>query len=201
MRLNRRRQAGEDRAAQSNNLFGPWRRKMSWIALAGTAVVALDSVPEVGEARRIGYEVQTESQTLSERPHRARRVGRHRAFDSRGRGWGAALRQVDICRILDALFYRTREGCTWRALPLRLPALEDRLQLLPVVRFRLHLESHPTACASGSGSEPAGSRPPCRRHRQPVGQDGRGRPRSAAPTAARRSTAANAISWWTRWGC
>ncbi len=30
---------------------------------------------------------------------------------------GGRPRQVDMRRILDALFYRTREGCTWRTLP------------------------------------------------------------------------------------
>ena len=55
---------------------------------------------------------------------------------------GGRPRQVDMRRILDALFYRTREGCTWRLAP-RLPALEDRLQLLPVVRRRRHLAKDP----------------------------------------------------------
>ena len=36
-------------------------------------------------------------------------------------------RKNDLRDILDAIFYRNRNGCTWRALAARLPSLEDRL--------------------------------------------------------------------------
>ena len=70
-------------------------------------------------------------------------------------------RAADMRRVVNALFYRTREG---------------RLPLLPVVRRRRRLAENPRRPAgTGPGPGRPGADARRRRRRQPVGQDGRGR--------------------------
>ena len=111
-------------------------------------------------------------------------------------------RKTDLREVVNAIFYRNRNGCTWRALPARLPALEDRLQLLQAVDGRRHLAgdqrrpADPGPPAGGPGADP--QRPAASTARRSR------RPRSAARTASTgpsSSPAGSGTSSWTRWAC
>ena len=102
--------------------------------------------------------------------------------------------------ILDAILYVLTQRLRLAAAAPRLPAVEDRLPLLPRLAPGRHLGEdarRPARAGQGaSGAEPAAQR---RHRRQPVGQDHRGGRASAATTAPRRSTAASATCSSTPW--
>ena len=54
---------------------------------------------------------------------------------------GGRPRKTEMRSVVNAIFYRNRNGCIWRALPTIFP-LEDRLQLLCGVETRWNLEDH-----------------------------------------------------------
>ena len=110
-------------------------------------------------------------------------------------------RKTDLRDLVDAVLYRNRNGCTWRALPHDFPtwrtvynyfmkwAADGTWQtihdgLREQVRVKAGREPTPMPAASTAR---------------------RSRPRkSVARTAmmgASRSRGASDLSWWTRWGC
>src|SRR5262249_9076618 len=100
-------------------------------------VLVLDSVPKGGDRHRIGYEPQT----LSERPHR-RTVGRPGAADSPGPAGRTAAPDRHARGRQRPLLPHPRGRRLAGTAP-RLPALEDGLQLLPVVDLGRHLAEDP----------------------------------------------------------
>src|SRR5215207_5972672 len=106
--------------------------------------------------------------------------------------------------VLDAIFYIVRGGCAWRlrlaAVAPRLPSLEDRLPLLPLLASGWHLGEDalsPTQARTGAHG------PRSRAERLKWWTASRSRPpawaeKSAVTMGPRRSRGANAIYWWTR---
>jgi putative transposase len=68
--------------------------------------------------------------------------------------------------ILDAVFYVVRSGCAWRLLPPRVPTLEDRLPLLPLLALGWNL-GEDARCPAQACAGPLQEEPPAqRRHRR-----------------------------------
>jgi transposase len=118
---------------------------------------------------------------------------------------GGNKRTVDLREVMNGLMYVLSTGCQWRAIPKDLPPRStvnfyfcrwqhdgtlNRLHHALYVRCREQAdrEASPTAAIIDS---------------QSVKSAEKGGPRSTrtAMTPARRSTAASAICWSTRWGC
>src|SRR5688500_17716135 len=126
------------------------------------------------------------------------------AHSSRGKGTrGGRPLKYARRRIVDAILYVDRTGCSWRQLPHDFPPWER-------VYFyfqRWAADGTPTAStsrsATRSGMPPGGIRWPrparwtprrCPARRPAVGL-------RAATTPARRSSAASGTWWWTPWAC
>ena len=115
---------------------------------------------------------------------------------------GGRPRKTDMREVVNAIFYITHEGCTWRALPHDFPPWRtvynyfdawkrdgtwDRI--LEILRVRLRKAAGRDRPRLASPASTASrSRPPAAARR-------------SAPTAARRSGAASAISSWIPWVC
>ena len=87
---------------------------------------------------------------------------------------GGRPRKTDMREVVNAIFYLTREGCTWRALPHDFPPWKTVYNYFEAWTQRgRHLGPCPRRLASRRSAPAAGRDPdPARRlHRQPVGQD------------------------------
>jgi transposase len=109
---------------------------------------------------------------------------------------GGRPRSVDMCEVLNAIFYVDRTGCQWRALPHDFPPCStvwtdfrtwrndgtwERMQTARREQVRVKQGREPTPSAAIIESQAV-----------KTSQKGGG----AATMAARRSKAASAISWW-----
>src|SRR5579885_595131 len=129
----------------------------------------LESVPKGGDSHRIGYETQA----LSERSYR-RAMGASGAPHPSGPAGGPSPQDGPARGCQRPVLPRPR-GLRLAGVAPRLPAVEDRLQLLPVVDLGRHLAEHPRRLArAGPYQGRARADAERRSHRQPVGQDGRG---------------------------
>jgi putative transposase len=114
---------------------------------------------------------------------------------------GGRPRKTDMRAVLDALFYHTREGGSWRALPHDFPPWKTVYNYFQWWTWdgtwqKLLDALHPRArAAAGRHPIPSAAAIDSQSARQPRAA------RRAARTAGRRSAAASATSWWTRWGC
>src|SRR5436305_7488507 len=89
---------------------------------------------------------------------------------------GGRPRKTDMRRVLNALFYHTREGGSWRALPHDFPPWKTVCNSFQWWTWdgtwQTSLDALRPGVRTKAGREPTPKR---RRHRQPVRPDGRGR--------------------------
>ena len=55
---------------------------------------------------------------------------------------GGRPRKTEMRSVVNAIFYRNRNGCIWKSVAPRFSPMEDRLQLLCGVETRRNLEGH-----------------------------------------------------------
>lgn len=161
--------------------------------------VDLAHVLRVCSKRGGGRIMGDEAQTLPEPPDR-RAAGDHRAADPGGlarrpaprSGHAGGRQRPDV----------PDPGGVHLAGPApRLPALEDGLQLLPVVHLGRHLAARLGRLSGGGPARRSAA--PTRAPRPSTASRSR-RPRAArtgGPTGARRAGAASGTSWWIPWVC
>src|SRR5664279_2154446 len=109
---------------------------------------------------------------------------------------GGRPRKIDLCDVVNAIFYLNREGCTWRALPHDFPHWRTVYDYFAAwkhdgtwerINGVLWRQAGPTRRI-----QPARTARPSKRPKRLT---------AAATTAPRKSRAANAISLWTAWDC
>ena len=112
------------------------------------------------------YETQTIPYRSDGRP-----MGPLGALDPSARP-GGRPRKTNMREVVNAIFYLTRRGLYLAGLAPRLPALEDRLQLLRVTGSATAPGTNSSPpCGRVRGRPPAATPSPAWLHRQPVGQD------------------------------
>jgi putative transposase len=110
---------------------------------------------------------------------------------------GGRPRKTEMCRVLNALFYVARQGCTWRALPHDFPPWKTVYNYFQWFQWDGTWQRLIDTLRERVRCRPAGNR---RRAPRPSTASRSRRPRAdgrSAPTAARRSMVASDISSWS----